>query len=250
MRNCFSIYYVANCCLMVKCGDTGIIIDGPFNDYSDFDPLESSIEEDIFEGKNVFSKLDCMLFTHEHRDHFDYNRAHKCISKRNVRIAAPKNCFCYSFEENKPIPRENIILLEGDMGQFVVGEIRVHYFKTAHLPLKEDEPLPEHYSFVLEFEEHHIFISGDMNMDAESIEKIQRFGQFDAVFGNIIIAHSKSMFNNFMSLKTKNRFIYHLPSEKNDHVFYRRAAISRYKKYTGVAPYQLLLNSMTTVEMS
>lgn len=250
MKSCFKIYYVANCCLMVKCGDTGILVDGPFNDCNDFDPLDKNIEEDIFEGRDIFSKLNCMLFTHRHEDHFDYKRAHTCISKRNVRIAAPKDIFNHALSENERIPEENIILLKGDRGFFIVGDVKVYYFKTAHLPFRGEEPLPEHYSFVLEFDEHRIFISGDMKMDAESIEKIQCFGHFDAVFGNIIIAHNRNWLNNFMLLKTKNRFIYHLPSEKNDHIFYRHAAISNYKRYKGSAPYQLLLDNMIKVEMS
>lgn len=247
MKDNFEFYYIANSCLLVTKGSTKILIDGPYNDKNDFDPLEEDVREDIIAARGVFSGLDGLLFTHGHEDHFDCGEMVKCLAcNKELTAAAPADCFMQdgAAEKDANTMEGRITKLIGDKGVFRVKDLDVHYYRTKHMAVDRDEEI-DHYAFVIESGESRIFISGDMEMDDEITEAVCAHGDFDGVFINPVVPQNKKWFENFMRINTAKRYVYHLPSEENDTFFYRRAAVIKAKKQNA---YNLLLDKMQKLD--
>lgn len=247
MENNFEFYYIANSCLLIMNGNTKILIDGPYNNENDFDPLDEDVRNDMVFAKDIFSGLDGILFTHGHEDHFDYGEMKECLLNNDALIvAAPEDCFYQEGSELLPadVFYDRFIKITGDKGVFKIKDLDIYYCKSKHMEVDRDEVI-EHYSFVVEDGSNRAFISGDMEMDDYITEVVCSYGEYDAVFVNPVITNKKQWFENFMRINASKRYVYHIPSKENDKFYYRKAAVMMAARRNA---YELLLDKMKKLD--
>ena len=246
-----TIYHVSNSGLLINIKEVKLLIDGIFSDYNPFNPMDSELENLMLNSIDPFSDVDLLLFTHCHKDHYDRAKVEKYLKvNRSTSIAAPKDA---GVDLGNMVPDDSnngqvfVVISEG--GEFFKKGVRVIFLKTKHLSSNEEDELGEHYSFIIKSGEVNIFISGDMELDEETTLKIKEHGTFNMAFFNPAVFAKDKWLENFKTIDSVDKYIYHLPLEINDHFSYRKVTISALNKLGDqIGNCYLLLDEMQRIE--
>ena len=215
------IYHISNCGLLIELAGKRILIDAIFCDNNSFNPMRHDVETDIFEGKEPFDRIDCMLFTHCHNDHFDKDKVIE-YQNRHPEVVI-------TVTEDLKVS-EGVIVMKGDQGTLSVGALMVTYHKTPHMFTGKDDNV-DHVSFVIEGEGKRIFISGDMELTEKMADAIKAYGRYDIGILNPIMIANKKWLERLVMIDIEKKYVYHIPLEENDVFGYRRIAIGAVKRH-------------------
>ena len=176
------VYYLKNCGLFFTTTTDGILVDGLFEKYKNFDGLSNKMVKDILHLTPPFNTLHATLFTHKHPDHYSKELLNQCHFKRS-------NTFYH-----------------------------LKSFEIAHLP----GPVSKitHQVFFLTINHTTFFISGDAN-PVQCYRKLSKLNlpKVDYTFINPFFLKVKPGRQFLNLLNAKQNFIYHLPSNLNDDIF-------------------------------
>lgn len=233
------IYHISNCGLLIKLAGKNILIDGIFCDENPFNPMRADIEKDIFEGNELFKNLDCILFTHCHKDHFDINKVLEFQRQHpKINIVVPKD---------SAMNREAFMMV-AKKGCFTIGDMKVTYYKTPHMHTGKNDNV-DHASFIFEGDGKRIFVSGDMELTEGMTEILREYGRYDVGVLNPIIIANKKWRERLLRIDMDKKYIYHIPLEENDTYAYRTVALNAVKKQGEHLGYCVpLLGEMEPVE--
>jgi L-ascorbate metabolism protein UlaG (beta-lactamase superfamily) len=67
-----TVTYIANCGFLDSCRGKAVLIDAIFNSgYRQYLVPPAALKADMVAGKAPFTRIDALLVTHEHADHFN-----------------------------------------------------------------------------------------------------------------------------------------------------------------------------------
>lgn len=176
------IYYLKNCGLYFTTNTDGILVDGLFEKYKNFDGLSDKMIQEILSKNPPFDTLHATLFTHNHPDHYNKELLEQC-----------------------PFTRSDDFY-------------KLSSFEIAHLPSPADKTT--HYVFFLTIEQTTIFISGDAN-PVQCYRRLSKLDlpKVDYTFVNPFFLKVKPGKQFLNLLNAKQNFIYHLPTNPDDDIF-------------------------------
>lgn len=226
MHENIKVMFLANAAILLEYEETKILIDGIYDEYGhSFSSLSSEQWNKLKCGRNGFSDIAYLLFTHDHSDHFSPLKV-----KEYLKYQIPKAIFIPKVETYsikllcEEIKRKHIfcILLE-ELCQKVIFEpeknVSIKVFQTKHLG-KNYENMP-HYCYLLRLGHKNILFTGDMDFTKEKFEELENIS-LDAVFINPLLFCSKEGEDMLSKLSVKKKIIYHIPFEEDDKMEIRK----------------------------
>ena len=203
------IYHTENAGLFLMTPHTGILIDGIHGaEKVGFSPMPEKESRQIEEKEGLFEKLDGLLFTHLHVDHFKAKKVTEFLLRRpDTAVWGPglekRHLHDYT-EENGNI-------------RFAIGDFRIHAYPTDHSgKLYQKEP---HMSLLVRNgqENEAILAAGDAVFYPEQAERIMEdAGKVDAVFVMFYQLVEESSLQFLEKLDPGRIFLYHCPAPEDD----------------------------------
>ncbi len=215
------ITLVANAGILFSYGGTTLLADSIYGDVGHpFSNLSQKTWDAMLSGKSPFEKIDYLIFTHAHSDHFSPLRTEMFLRARRV-----KGIF-YPDDVTSVMKKFRAVLTEigipavsfsklTDHATFQIEpEISVSGFSTLHLDKKyKDVP---HFCCIVTFGKKKILLTSDVDYTNETFENL-RSVHFAAVFVNPLFfsaLRNKKFFRG--RLDTESYFVYHVPFPADD----------------------------------
>lgn len=159
------VTYIANAGFLVESNGKKILIDALFNNgWNTYLTPSDTIISKIIKQQAPFNKIDLMLITHNHEDHFNDSIVVAYLNKssENVLIAPPsvtnailKKAASKKYE-NQLVGLDKINQEKNDT---TINGIRIRSFFILH----DSRPQIEHVGYVIDFGGSKVFHSGDSN---------------------------------------------------------------------------------------
>lgn len=230
MQEKIKVTYLVNAAVLLEYRGTKLLIDGIYDERGHcFSNLSIEQWENLKKGKEEFSNIDYLLFTHEHGDHFSPERVMEYLDYQMPKaIFMPdKGSIALKELQNKAIVLKiPCALLDADLCRKTVfrpeKSIRIKVFQTRHLDkIYWDIP---HFCYLVELGEKKLFFTGDVDFNHEVFEELKNT-ELDAVFINPLFNQSKEG-RNLLSgvLQAKNKVVYHIPFAVDDKMQIRKMA--------------------------
>lgn len=162
-KKAINVTYIANCGFLVEYGHKQILIDVLINSgYNSYlIPTDSTVTK-ILNGQEPFNRSNVLLVTHNHPDHFDAQKAIKCLNNNlNNTIIAPSLVVNSIRNQNNIKISDRQIIEMPEMNQqgfdTVICGIRIKSYFLLH----DNRPEIQNVGYVIEIDDIKIFHSGD-----------------------------------------------------------------------------------------
>lgn len=218
METQVTITFLANAGLLLQYKDSSLLIDAlQESSGTAFDGLPKELMEQICSNISPFSKIDAILFTHLHPDHFSEELAKQYLTYHpQTKVLLP---------EDKYI--ETQLVRSGLFGQCVFlhagkklatydlsSNIIVQAFQTQHLGSAYDQ-VP-HFCYLISAGSKNILLSADMDYTRETLGQLQGI-PIHAAFVNPYFFRALCTRHLFYGqLSAEQFYIYHIPSLSTD----------------------------------
>ena len=216
MDSALRITLIANAGLLVTYRGTTLMIDGIYGrEGHPFSNLTPEVWQDMLGSRNRFQKVDYLLFTHAHPDHFSPEMTGEFLRHRSVKgMFLPEP---HTPEELQLIgvlrERRTPCVLLSETTEHAPG-ITVRGFRTLHLDRKfRNVP---HFCYILTFGEKSILLTADMDYTVETLASIRNL-PIRAAFINPLFLNALSHRKFFKGiLPGQEIFVYHVPFPEDD----------------------------------
>ncbi len=234
------IINVANCGVLIKTKSTNILVDGLNSETEHFDGIDSKSLHDMMACIEPFERIDHLLFTHGHQDHYDYKVMKSYLEKNKIQgLFLPKGALKDATDLIQLIERKDIEFIEPQYDihvnkEWVVGDAVITYFCTIHSGEAYKE-IP-HFAFLITVEGQKIYFSGDSDFTTD--DQVQRLMNvdIDIAFYNPYHLNTISGREIIREVNARRNFIYHIPSEGKDVFRIRKQAMQDIVKYRSELP--------------
>jgi len=229
MEKALQITLISNAGLLLEYQGIAILLDGIFGrDGHKFSNLDSETWTQMLQGRALFSKIDYLLFTHAHPDHFSpdmtlqFLKIHKIKGMFKPVIDMESALDNYLNENRVPCisltPQINRTIFR------IEPHISIRTFSTKHLDKKYHDI--QHFCYLISFDEVNVLFTADVDYMSESFSYINGV-PLHAVFVNPLFFHVLNDPKHFKArLDTNTIIVYHVPYEKDD-IFRIRAMLTR-----------------------
>ena len=221
MDNNLHVTLVANAGLLLEYNGTTLLLDGIFGgEGHPFSNLKPEIWERMLRGEVPFDKIDYLLFSHAHPDHFSPEMVKEFLQLRRIKgIFLPgtykvEKSGLAAFLKERKIPA--VLLSEQtDHATYQVdSEISVHGFSTRHLDKRYVNV--HHFCYLLRFGDKYILFTADVDYTHETFEYIRNIS-LRAVFVNPLFFSALRQGRFFRGeFNTPMICIYHVPFSEDD----------------------------------
>lgn len=221
MNSTLRITLIANAGLLVTYEGTTLMIDGIYGrDGHPFSNLSPEVWRAMLRSEDRFQKVDYLLFTHAHPDHFSPEMTGEFLFHRQVKGLFLPEPHLVSEERlietlrGRKVPCVILSDATGHAAYQVEPGITVRAFRTQHLDRKYwDVP---HFCYILTFGDKTILLTADMDYTTETLASIQGL-PIKASFVNPLflnaLAHRKFFKG---TLPGEEIFVYHVPFPEDD----------------------------------
>lgn len=233
---------VANAGVLVRYNGLNLLVDGihcedghPFCSVS---PMDLHL---MRTGTSPFSRLDYLLFTHEHPDHFTpalvgeqlNSRPLKGLFMPDYRFGSNKLEELYNYARKEGVKCHSLSLDAGFFDNYELGgEVELTVIGARHMGPQYRKVRND--CFLLSSGGINILFTGDADHEAQYYEKALSGIDLDAVFVNPIFYHNSDGFNIIQNVfRTRNVVVYHLPSKDSDPLNLWYTVERAMEKYTG-----------------
>ena len=185
------ITYLGNCGFLYEAAGEKVLIDPFGTEYGNYFQLPSTeLQRKIIDREDSFNKVDLLLITHIHGDHFNFKLSREfLLSHRDAKMICPPQVLkqmqdsCANFEQIK----DRIISPELSMGEakFIRGNnIPVQVIRMQHGTMRNLEGInpseytdyekTENYGYVVNLNDKNIFHQGDgcLMINKKALEQI------------------------------------------------------------------------------
>lgn len=205
-----SIYHTVTCGLYLHHHNTGILIDGIHTGQKyGFSDMPPALLAAIQTGQAPFDKLDALLFTHLHPDHFNRRLLAQTLERRT-----DKHLDVYGQQlDNSTLAPETVA---PGLSVINIGTARVILMDLIHDgPDFKDVP---NQSLLVVWEDAAIFVAGDSTLTEADAQRLRSYYQtpIDAAFLNAYQLGSRLGHGFIRKIAPRNLYLYHLPFEKDD----------------------------------
>lgn len=221
MNNTPHITLISNAGLLVTYQGISFMIDGIYGrEDHPFSNLTSETWQAMLTGSGHFSRVDYLLFTHAHPDHFSPEMTEEFLRHRDVKGLFLPTPHTKGEERLAELLRERgtpCVQLSGmtDHVTFKIEpEITVRAFQTAHLDPKYRE-VP-HFCYLLTLGGTNLLLTADVDYVHETLAFLRPF-TIDAAFVNPLFFSALSHGKFFKgTLDARQLFVYHVPFPEDD----------------------------------
>lgn len=242
MSDCIDIDLVANAGVLVRGGGLGLLVDGMHDqDGHPFGRVEAGDMARMGSGEGIFARLDYLLFTHEHPDHFTPDLVVEHLERRPVKgVFLPD-----AAKGSKGRARLVRVLEERGVPHWTMGPepgstlsvspepgLTVTAVGTRHMGKQFQDVRND--CLLVSLAGMHLLFTGDADHVPEYYEEALKGVDLDAAFVNPIFYHNPSgqaiIDDVFRPLEV---VIYHMPSGDRDpfHLaFTVKRALERYAR--------------------
>ena len=189
--NQLKVSYLANCSFLYESGGEKVLIDPFGTEFGGFFYLPSdSLRLAVEEGKAPFDRLNLVLITHVHGDHFNPFLAEKFLQKNpSVKMVCPRqvykqmadSCTRFNHIKNQIVSPE---LKMNESKALNVNGIAINVIRMQHGTDRSLEGVPfsdyteyektENFGYVISLNKHFLFHQGDgdLSINKEALKKI------------------------------------------------------------------------------
>lgn len=211
---------VCNAGLLLEYRGTTILMDSIYGtEGHPFSNLTDVTWQQMLQGKGLFSKVDYLLFTHAHPDHFSPSMTLQYLQRRPVKgifkpAADRPGSALDAFLLEKRIPCVDLSRKTDHAAFQVEPHLSVRAFTTQHLDRKYWGV--RHLCYLLSFDDKHVLFTADVDYMSTSFEAVKNL-PLRAVFMNPLffrVFHNPKFFRG--GLKAENYCVYHVPFQGDD----------------------------------
>lgn len=227
MTEKLKVTLIANAGVLVEYAGTKILLDAIYgSEGHSFSNLSAELWQSMLTGVPPFEKIDYLLFTHTHPDHFSPEMVKEFLMRRAIKgIFLPQSSFSEdgelsSFLQEKQIPA---VILQRQMGHAVYhmeSNVTVHAISTRHLDKQYVKV--EHFCYLIRFDEKQILFTADVDYTTETFAALGDV-RLRAVFVNPLF-YSALRWKRFFQgvLNTEYICVYHIPFAEDDNMGIRQ----------------------------
>lgn len=200
---------LANCGLLLECGEDAVLIDAPCGRKTLFDGTDDREFKRILSSEGSYRNLRGLLFTHKHSDHYDSKRVRDlCMARPVLTMFAP----------NGATP---------EFSSLRVGVFEISCFSVPHSG--EEFSGVYHRVFLIRGKESSVYLTGDASWDHPIHGEILEKYRPSAAFWNPnFLSHEEGR---ALLRKTQRNFINHMPVESDDSLGIGRKARTCFQRY-------------------
>lgn len=221
MDSALRITLIANAGLLMTYRGTTLMVDGIYGrEGHPFSNLSPEVWREMLESEDRFRKVDYLLFTHAHPDHFSPEMTGEFLHHRSVKgIFLPEPHMAAEDRLIKMLrAKKTPCVLLSDATEHaayrIEPEITVRAFRTLHLDRKYRN-VP-HFCYILTFGDQNILLTADMDYTTETLASIQNV-PIRATFVNPLFFNALSHRKFFKgTLPGQSIFVYHVPFPEDD----------------------------------
>lgn len=140
-----TVEYLANEGVLVSAADRAVLIDGLFGDgLAEYPVVEPAVRDSLERAVGRFGKIDAVLVTHVHRDHFDAPAvARHLAANPDARLVAPAQALdtlrAKTGGSGAPLERIHVLRLEpGETVRLEIDGIEIRAVGLVHPPSRND----------------------------------------------------------------------------------------------------------------
>ena len=227
MSDTIRVTLVANAGLLLEYHGTVLLLDGIYGaEGHPFSPLPPQTWQQMKAGAPPFERVDALLFTHLHPDHFSPEMTMEYLQHRNVRGVFLPNA--RTVEESgladyltaHNIPCAALSEQTERTGFRITPEITVRAIQTRHLDKQYENIL--HICYLITFGNKTLLFTSDLDYVTEDLHRLADT-RLDAVFVNPLFFGALRRGRFFSGkLNTQHIVVYHIPFEGNDRLGIRK----------------------------
>lgn len=230
-----TVTLLANAGLLLQYDGYTILLDAlQRSENAPFSPLSPTLWQELLCGKGQFSKVDALLFSHLHPDHFCADMVVQYLQLHSTPvIMMPQDLASAEIKEINTQVGTHLISLANDapVRYVLTSEISVLAIPTRHLD-KLYYSIP-HFCYLLSFGEKNLLITADIDYTYETLSMLDEI-LLDAAFVNPLF-FSALRSNRFFkgNLNVEQICVYHIPFPSDDKLNFRasiRADVSRWSR--------------------
>lgn len=234
------ILATTNCGLLITEGITTVLIDGICAETDCFSGLNVEDFHKMMIREKPYEKIDLLIFTHTHKDHFDYKRVNQFFEQNN-----PSALFLDMKRDKDDLGliegarKSGVRLLVDDLYPFkqlewTIGEIKLTCYPNQHSG--EEFKDINHYAFLIETKDEKVYISGDSNFIDDSQIKNLDFTNVDIAFYNPYHLNHIGGRRIISAINAKQNYVYHIPAMDVDFFSISKQSIRDLGKYKSTLP--------------
>ena len=221
MDSTLRITLIANAGLLMTYRGTTLMIDGIYGrEGHPFSNLSPEVWREMLGSEDRFKKVDYLLFTHAHPDHFSPEMTGEFLRHRDVKglfLPQPHTAAEDRLIETLQARKTPCVILSDateHAAYRIEPEITVRAFRTLHLDRKyRDVP---HFCYILTFGDKKILLTADVDYTTETLESIQDL-PIKAAFVNPLFFNALCRRKFFKgTLPGQSIFVYHVPFPEDD----------------------------------
>lgn len=203
---------VCSCGLLLEQDDSAILVDAPNCDFPPFEHFPDAAMADALQGRDAYSNLKGIYFTHMHPDHCDPQAANQIRRAR-------EGVTCFIPDETMP---KHFVLKS--------GAFRIECCRIPHTPVT-GYPEPPHYTFWISAGGKSVYVAADAAPDTEIHEEYRRGRVADAAFWNgQYLSHPET--RSLLVRCAVQNFVYHIPMDEADLSGIRRKCNSNMSRFS------------------
>ncbi len=243
MKDTVNIVSVTNAGVVITNGDVGLMVDGLYDETPPFPPMPSHLAEDLLQGRQPGGKVDFLLFTHLHGDHFSIEKVLAYLDhNKPAGLVFPWE---YTTFDNlkEPLARHKVasyplMLARGGGRQISLYDgLTITAWNTGHMG--SQFTAVDHYSFFINLGRHNILVTGDAAFDEEGFRQMIGGQPVDIVLVNPLFLHNPKGVSLLKTIiRPRAVLIYHIPYCGDD-VMVLRSLTRRLLNKHAAAPYAL-----------
>lgn len=254
MDEALHVTLLANAGLLLRYGGVTLLLDGIYgSEGHPFSTLPPQTREKLFAGQPPFDKIDYLLFTHAHPDHFSPGLTLGYLKQRRVKgVFLPETrAVCESgladFLRDSAIPA---VFLSGatDRAAYRIEPgITVRAFRTLHLDKLYQHV--KHFCYLLSFGEKNVLFCADIDYTQETLAQVAG-RPLRAAFVNPLFFSELRRRRFFRgALEAESICIYHVPFSGEDPMGMRPRLANDIVRFDSAQDVRVLSEPMQETEL-
>ena len=254
MEEKLRVTLVANAGLLLEYRGTTLMLDGIYGpENHPFSNLTPEVWREMKAGEGPFEKVDYLLFSHAHPDHFSPEMTLEYLKARKVKgvflpqTRSVRESGLADYLKESGIPAVFLSEMTDRASYRIDPGITVRAFTTLHLDKKYHHV--HHFCYLLTFGEDNILFSADVDYTQEDFSRMKRF-PLRAVFVNPLFFAELRRHRFFHGeLTAKTICIYHVPFSGQDEMHMRPTLANDMVKFSPEQDVQVLCDPFQHLEL-